>query len=121
MHGVIAAGSEPTAKAGAEVLAAGGNAVDAAVAACFATAAGEPTLTSLAGAGVLCHRDAATGAVDVCDFFANAPVTPAHAVPGLDFYGIDLDFGPVTQRFHIGAGAAAVPGVIPGLCEALER
>ena len=51
MHGVIAAGSVPTADAGAVILERGGHAVDAAVAACFATAVGEPTLTSLAGAG----------------------------------------------------------------------
>ena len=39
----------------------------------------------------------------------------------LDFYAIDLSYGPTTQRFFVGAGAAGVPGVIPGLCTALER
>ncbi len=121
MHGVIAAGSAPTAEAGAEILARGGNAADAAIAACFATAAGEPTLTSLAGGGVMIHRTAATGEVVVCDFFSDAPRRRPGEVSGLDFRAVDLDFGPTTQRFHIGAGAAAVPGVIPGLCTALER
>lgn len=121
MHGVIAAGSGPTAEAGAEVLRAGGNAVDAAVAACCATAAGEPTLTSLAGGGVMLVREAASGEVTACDFFANAPGLGGQTPTDLDFFAVDLDFGPAKQRFHIGAAAAAVPGVIPGLCEALER
>ncbi|MBM4374081.1 MAG: gamma-glutamyltransferase [Deltaproteobacteria bacterium] len=121
MHGVIAAGSAPTAEAGAEILARGGNAVDAAVAACFATSAGEPALTSLAGGGVMIHRDAATGEVTLCDFFSDAPRLLPKDVPNLDFRAVDIDFGPAKQRFHIGAGAAGVPGVIPGLCTALER
>ncbi|MBW2456377.1 MAG: gamma-glutamyltransferase [Deltaproteobacteria bacterium] len=120
MHGIIACGSEPTAQAGAEILERGGNAADAAVAACFATATGEPTLTSLAGAGIMIYRSAATGEVTVCDFVSDTPRL-GHDVDGLDFFGVDLDFGATTQRFYIGAGSAAVPGAIPGLCEVLER
>ena len=121
MKGVIAAGSKPTAEAGARILDAGGNAIDALVAACFAVGAGEPTVTSLAGGGILVVRSARTGKVSVCDFFSNAPLLSNDDVPNLDFYGIDLSYGPTTQRFHVGAGSAAVPGVVPGLCEALER
>ena len=122
MHGIVAAGSGPTAEAGARVLGAGGNAVDAAVAACFATASGEPTLTSLAGGGALTYRSGETGEVSVCDFFTNAPgLGEPDSERDLDFTAVDLDFGPTTQRFHIGAGSAAVPGAIPGLCTALER
>lgn len=120
-RGVIAAGSAATAEAGAEILARGGNAVDAAVAACFATGAGEPALTSLAGGGMMIHRDGATGEVTVCDFFADAPALRMDEVEPLDFFSVHLDFGPTTQEFHIGAAAAAVPGVIPGLCAALAR
>jgi gamma-glutamyltranspeptidase/glutathione hydrolase len=136
--GAIAAGSSQTAAAGAKVLEAGGNAVDAAVAACLACAAGEPTLTSLAGAGVMLHRDGASGALTLCDFFSNAPglgatrgsesggaakaFRPESAEDSeLDFYGVDLNFGPAIQRFHIGAASAAVPGAIPGLLSAHER
>jgi len=121
MRGVIACGSEPTAQAGAAILERGGNAADAAVAACFATATGEPTLTSLAGAGILIYRCAATGEVTVCDFVSDAPHVGPDEVDDLDFFGVDLDFGAATQRFYIGAGSAAVPGSIPGLCEVLER
>ena len=121
MRGVIAAGSVPTAEAGAAILERGGHAVDAAVAACFATAVGEPTLTSLAGAGLLMVRDGQTGEATLCDFFADAPRMSKAKLDQADFFGVDLDFGPTTQRFYIGAASAAVPGVIPGLCQALER
>lgn len=121
MRGAIAAGSEHTARAGVEILRAGGNAVDAAVAACFATAAGEPTLTSLAGGGVMLFHSAEQQRTTVCDFFANAPGLGGQRPDELDFFAVELDFGPTTQRFHIGAASAAVPGVIPGLCTALER
>jgi gamma-glutamyltranspeptidase/glutathione hydrolase len=121
MHGAIAAGSDATAEAGAEILRAGGNAVDAAVGACFAVAAAEPTLTSLGGAGVMFYRSGKTGAIEVCDFFANAPGLGGVRPDPLDFYAVDVDFGPTVQEFHIGAGSAAVPGAIPGLCTALER
>ena len=53
MRGVISAGSMPTAEAGAQVLSNGGNAMDAAVAACFAVAAGEPTITNHSRCGMM--------------------------------------------------------------------
>jgi gamma-glutamyltranspeptidase/glutathione hydrolase len=121
MHGAIAAGSDATADAGAEILRAGGNAVDAAVGACFAVAAAEPTLTSLGGSGVLIYRSGETGEAQVCDFFSNAPGLGGRRPDALDFHAVDVDFGPAVQEFHIGAGSAAVPGAIPGFCTALER
>lgn len=120
--GIIAAGSKTTAEAGAEMFRRGGNAVDAAVAACFATSAGEPSLTSLAGAGLMLYRNGKTGETTLCDFFADAPGLGGKLAPEeLDFSGVELDFGPTTQTFFIGAGSSAVPGVIPGICQALER
>jgi gamma-glutamyltranspeptidase/glutathione hydrolase len=121
VHGAIAGGSEFTVQAGAEILDAGGNAVDAAVAACFAVTAGEPTLTSLAGGGVMLFRSAESGEITFCDFFSNAPGLGGARPEKRDFFGVDLDFGPAIQRFYIGTGSAAVPGVIPGLCTVLER
>ena len=121
MKGVIAAGSQPTAEAGAQILAEGGNAVDAAVGACFAVAAGEPTITSLAGGGMMIIRSGQTGEVQVHDFFGNAPIRSQADHPNLDFHSIDLSYGPTTQSFYVGAGSAGVPGVIPGLCTALEN
>jgi gamma-glutamyltranspeptidase/glutathione hydrolase len=120
MHGAIAAGSDATAEAGAAILRAGGNAVDAAVAASFAVAAGEPTLTSLAGAGVMLYRCGQTGEIVICDFFANAPGLGGVRPDPHDFYAVEVDFGPAVQEFYIGAGSAAVPGAIYGLCTVLD-
>ena len=119
--GVVAAGSRHTASAAVDVLRAGGNAVDAAVAACVATSAAEPSLTSLAGGGALVFRDATSGAVHVCDFNGAAPGRGGGEATELDFFGVELDFGPVRQTFHVGRGSAAVPGTLQGLAVASER
>lgn len=113
--GVVSAGSKSTAEAGISVLRDGGNAVDAAIAAAFAVAAGEPTVTSLGGAGMMMLYHRASDTFTTCDFFANAPLMKPQEQPDLDFFGIDLDYGPTQQTFFVGRGSAAVPGVIPGL------
>ena len=75
MRGAIAAGHQVTAETGARVLAAGGNAVDACVAAAFASWVAESTLTGPGGGGfMLVHRAHDRGA-RLLDFFV--------AVPGL--------------------------------------
>lgn len=119
--GVVAAGSMQTAQAAVEILRQGGNAVDAAIASAFAVSAGEPTVTSLGGAGIMMIYSKENGALTVCDFFANAPLMKPSEQPNLDFFGIDLDYGPTQQTFFVGRGSAAVPGVIPGLGAAHER
>ena len=121
MKGVVSAGSIPTAETGARILAEGGNAIDAAVGACMAVAAGEPTLTSLAGGGMMILHIAKTNQTIIHDFFGDAPKLRQSEVEGLDFYPIELDYGPTTQRFYVGRGAAGVPGVLPGLCSALDN
>lgn len=119
--GTVAAGSPYTADAGTAALAAGGNAVDAAVAAVLASTAAEPGLASLAAGGILQVLDASGGEPVMCEFFANAPGLGAGGDRDRDFYPVDCDFGPTTQTFHMGRGAAAVPGLIPGLLTAWER
>ena len=91
------------------------------VAACLATSAAEPSLTSLAGGGAMLYHDAASGSFSYCDCFANAPGIGAPPARGLDFFAVDLNWGPTLQRFHIGRGSAAVPGLLPGVFAAQER
>jgi len=70
--GVVAAGHPLTARAGAQVLREGGNAVDAAVAAMLVSFAAEPLLTGLGAGGYLL---VAGGGVSpsLLDFFVQAP------------------------------------------------
>ncbi|MGH3730325.1 MAG: gamma-glutamyltransferase, partial [Micromonosporaceae bacterium] len=115
----VAAGHPATARAGIEVLAAGGSAADAAVAAVLASCVAETLLTGIAGGGYATYYDARTGTVSCLDFFV--------AVPGLDggtaapMTAIEVNFGGVPLRYAIGGPSVAVPGVPAGCRELHAR
>lgn len=115
-RGVIAAGDRETAAAGAEMLRRGGNAVDAAVAAAFASFIAEAGVVHLGGSGIAQLYDARTGRSRVYDFFSVMPGLDGSRPDRLDFEAVTIDFGSATQRFYLGRGAVAVPGNIAGLC-----
>lgn len=124
MSGFIAAGSVHAAEAGARALREGGNAVDAAVAAMVTAFIAEPCLTSPGGAGIAQLYDPQVGRASTFDFFAQVPGLPADRIDpeGLDFVSLEVDFGSdTTQVFHVGKGATAVPGCLPGLLELHRR
>ncbi len=112
--GIVAAGHQATSDAAAEVLRAGGNAFDAAIAGLFAACVAEPVLSSPGGGGFLMAYDPAEGGSRLYDFFVDTPRTKRAAAES-NFFGVEVDFGPAIQEFHIGLGAAATPGFIPGL------
>ncbi len=117
MRGVIAAGGELTAQAGYSMLEQGGNAVDAAVAAAFASFIAEAGVVHLGGSGLAQIFDPATQRTIVYDFFSAMPGLGGNGLPDrLDFEKVTIDFGATTQDFHLGRGAVAVPGNIFGLC-----
>jgi gamma-glutamyltranspeptidase / glutathione hydrolase len=118
LRGVVAAGHELTAEAGAEVLRSGGNAVDAAVCAALTSFAVESPLTGFgAGGFMLVHR----GTDDVVlDFFVEAPGRDG-AGERADLVPISVLFDDTPQVFNIGAASCGVPGTPAGLWEALER
>lgn len=121
--GAVAAGHEATAAAAAEVLDAGGGAMDAAIAGVWAACVAEPILTGPLGAGLLAYAPAGGDPV-LLDFFARTPGLGLSEAPdpgSLDFIGVDVDFGPAVQVFHIGRGSAATPGCVAGLFAAHER
>ena len=100
-----------------EILADGGNAYDAAIAALCTAAVAEPVLCSLGGGGFLTAKPAEAEAL-VYDFFVDTPRRRPAAEADqeeLDFYPIQADFGTATQEFHIGFGAVATPGAVRGL------
>lgn len=114
--GVIAAGDKETAAAGAAMLREGGNAVDAAVAAAFASFIAEAGVVHLGGSGIAQIYDARTGVSRVYDFFSAMPGLGGNRPAPLDFEAVTIDFGSATQRFYLGRGSVAVPGNIAGLC-----
>lgn len=116
--GAVAAGHPLTAEAAGEVLHAGGNAFDAALAALCAACVVEPVLASLGGGGFMLALPVAERP-RLYDFFVQ---TPGWRLPAedLEFNRIEVDFGSTTQGFHIGRGTAAVPGLVRGLFEVHE-
>ncbi|HSJ95332.1 MAG TPA: gamma-glutamyltransferase, partial [Gaiellaceae bacterium] len=116
MQGAIAAGHPLTAEAGGRVLAGGGNAVDACIAAAFVGAVAEGPLTGPAGGGFLLVTEPDEEAVVLDCFFSS----PARPLGEMDEVLVDFaDSG--TQAFHIGEGSVAVPGLVAGLEEAHRR
>ena len=111
----IAAGHPATAAAGAEVLAAGGTAADAAVAASIASCVAETVMTGLLGGGHAIYFDAATGATRNLDCFVAVPTEG-----GAPMDELLVRFGEEQVRYAIGASSCAVPGVPAGL-DALWR
>jgi gamma-glutamyltranspeptidase/glutathione hydrolase len=117
----VASGHPATTAAAVEVLAAGGNAIDACVAGGFAAAVAEPTLTSLGGGGFLLARTA-RGEEVLFDFFVDTPGLGAPRPSGpLDFEEVVVRFSGADQAFHVGLGSVAVPGCLPGWLHAHRR
>jgi gamma-glutamyltranspeptidase/glutathione hydrolase len=121
MKGVVAAGHELTARAGVEMLKEGGNAFDAALAAAFTSFVCEPALTS-PGAGGFFMAHTKEGKTILYDFFPNMPGINRDLEKGeKHFYSGVVKFAGTVQEFHIGEGAAAVPGCIAGLDMVYKR
>ncbi len=114
--GAVAAGHPLTVEAARILLENGGNAFDAATGAFFMACVAEPVLASLGGGGFLLGWRAGESAPRLFDFFARTPLD-ATVPESLDFHPIEADFGGVTQIFHIGRGAIATPGAVPGVCD----
>ena len=118
---VVATGHEAVSKAAGVVLEAGGNAFDAVVAAGFAGAIAEQTLTSLGGGGFLLARTAAAEEI-FFDFFVDTPgLGLEDSQPDPHFYTVNVDFGGSGQDFNIGLGSVAVPGTLKGLLHVHKR
>ena len=119
-RGVVAAGHPETARAGADVLRAGGNAVDAAVAAVLASLAAEPLLTGLGAGGYMLV--ALPGAEPrLLDFFVEAPGRGADPEAREELVPISVSFGDAIQVFNVGPASVGTYGVPAGLADAAAR
>jgi gamma-glutamyltranspeptidase/glutathione hydrolase len=105
-HGAVAAASPLAAQVALEVLKQGGNAVDAAVAAGFTLSVTEPHASGVGGGGGLLYYHAATRSAHYLDFYVRAGQEPPS------------DFS--TRDAHSGR-AVCVPGLVAGLCQALQQ
>jgi len=116
----VAAGSTQAATVAGEVLAAGGNAIDAVVAAGFVNPLCEPVLSSLAGGGFIQYEAPGEPPV-LLDFFVNVPgLGGASSNPMIETVAVDFN-GNATQTFHAGWGTVATPGALSGLIDAHAR
>lgn len=122
--GVVAAQNGVAAAVGAEVLAAGGCAVDAVVATAFALAVREPWNSGLGGIGFMVVTPPGGGRAEIVDF---GPISPA----GLDPAAYPLTGDTATELFtwsrvegdrnmH-GPHSFAIPSAVRGYAAAVER
>jgi gamma-glutamyltranspeptidase / glutathione hydrolase len=122
-NGIVATQNRIAGEAGASILAAGGNAVDAAVATGFSLAAVEPWNSGLGGVGFMLVYLAKENRVQVVDF---GPISPrgldAADYPLTGGYTSDLFTWPTVKddRNVHGPNSIAVPGHVDGLGLALE-
>lgn len=119
-HGVVAAGDPQSANAGAMLLRAGGNAIDAAVATAFAAFVCEMPLCSPLGGGAMLV-ELASGDAHAIDMFSRAPGLGGSRPASMDFTNVEVSFGAATQIFHVGRASVAVPLALPGLLDAHRR
>lgn len=121
---VAATGHTLVSQAAVTILEQGGNAFDAAVAAGFAGAVAEQTLTSLGGGGFLLAKtssDKEASQEIFFDFFVDTPGKGLKQEIDPHFYPVTVQFGGSDQDFNIGLGSVAVPGILKGLLHVHDR
>ncbi|HEY1688103.1 MAG TPA: gamma-glutamyltransferase [Solirubrobacteraceae bacterium] len=118
-RGIVAAGHQLSAEAGVRALQAGGNAVDAALAAMLTSFVVEPLLTGLGAGGHMMVADG-NGEPQLLDFFVESP-GPRPNDDAAELEAIDVSFGDAQQIFHIGPASCGVYGVPAGVCNAARR
>jgi gamma-glutamyltranspeptidase/glutathione hydrolase len=120
-RGIVAAGHPLTAQAGVDALQAGGNAVDAAVAAMLASWVAEPLLTGPGAGGYMLVAGAGEEPV-LLDFIVAAPGYGADVAARSPLVPVEVDFaGDAIQIFHVGASSCGAYGTPAGIDAAMRR
>jgi gamma-glutamyltranspeptidase / glutathione hydrolase len=123
--GIVAAQSRKAAEVGAEVLAAGGDCVDAVVATTFALGVLEPWMSGVGGGGAMVLFRAIENRYEVIDYGMRAPagIRPEDYPLTGDGAASDIFPWPRVRDDHNlhGPGSIAVPGVVAGMEEAHRR
>lgn len=121
---LVACQNRLAAEAGARVLSAGGNAVDAAITTALVLSVVEPWLSGIGGGGFMLRADGVSGAVDVLDFNVISPAAlDPRDYPLVEGHDGDWFDWPAVQddRNLIGYGSICVPGAVAGFAAALSR
>ena len=116
-RGMVACAQPLAAEAGLQILRAGGNAIDAAIAIAAAMAVTEPTSTGLGGDCFVLYRDARTGVVTGLNGSGNAPAALT-IERARSTCGITAD-GAFNDKRH--AHTVTVPGAAAGWADALAK
>ena len=123
--GIVVAQSRKAAEIGAEVLAAGGDCVDAVVATSFALGVLEPWNSGIGGGGAMVLYRAREDRYEVIDFGMRSPAGIRAEDYALTGEGAASDLFPWPRvkddRNLYGPGSIAVPGVVAGIEEAHRR
>src|ERR1700716_3357759 len=113
-HAIVVSVHELASRAGSDIMQAGGNAVDAAVATGFALAVVHPQAGNLGGGGFMLFRRA-TGEVHFIDFREKAPAAATE-----NMY-LDAEGNVIENASLIGYKAIGVPGSVAGLVYAEKK
>jgi gamma-glutamyltranspeptidase/glutathione hydrolase len=123
--GIVAAQSRKAAEIGAQVLAAGGDCVDAVIATTFALGVLEPWMSGLGGGGAMVLYRARDNRYEVIDYGMRTPNSLRVEDYPLTGQGAASDLFPWQRvkddRNLHGPGSIAVPGVVAGMEEAHRR
>ena len=111
-HAMVVSMSKYASEAGVEILRAGGNAVDAAVATGFALAVTYPTAGNIGGGGFMTIR-MTDGRTATLDYREIAPLAATRNM----YVGAD---GKLTNKSTVGYLASGTPGSVAGMAEALR-
>ena len=120
MQAGVAAGHPATTAAGIAILEAGGNAADAAVAACLASCVAETVMTGLLGGGHAIYFDAASERTRNLDCFVAAPGLGADTRDA-ELIHLDVPFGAELVHYAVGPASCGVPGLPAGLVALWDR
>lgn len=115
-NAIISSQKYEASKIGADIIAKGGNAVDAAVATAFALGVVEPNASGLGGGGFMTLRDGESGDTIFIDF---REVAPINSTP--DMYPLDEEGNVIHNKQARGGLAVGVPGEVAGLLYILEK
>jgi gamma-glutamyltranspeptidase/glutathione hydrolase len=119
-RGMVVTNHPLASAAGAEMLAAGGNAIDAAIAAFFTLTVVEPMMVGILGGG-MAHIRLADGSHNVIDGQSMAPLATSPTTFTPDPNAAPGTMDTVGRRNAVGPTSVATPGNLMGWCEALAR